>query len=40
MEAIAELLYISVQTVGHHRSHIMGMFQMKKAAVRKGYTST
>ncbi len=43
---IAESLYISVHTVGHHRSNIMRKLQMKKTAelvkyaVRKGYTST
>jgi len=43
---IAESLYISVHTVGHHRTNIMRKLQMKKTAelvkyaVRKGYTST
>lgn len=43
---IADSLYISVHTVGHHRSNIMRKLQMKKTAelvkyaVRKGYTST
>jgi DNA-binding NarL/FixJ family response regulator len=43
---IADSLYISVHTVGHHRTNIMRKLQMKKTAdlvkyaVRKGYTST
>ncbi|HKI49856.1 MAG TPA: response regulator transcription factor [Desulfobacteria bacterium] len=43
---IAESLFISVHTVGHHRTNIMRKLQMKKTAelvkyaVRKGYTST
>jgi DNA-binding NarL/FixJ family response regulator len=43
---IAESLYISVHTVGHHRANIMRKLHMKKTAdlvkyaVRKGYTST
>ncbi len=43
---IAESLYISVHTVGHHRSNIMRKLNMRKTAdlvkyaVRKGYTST
>ncbi|MCP4578286.1 MAG: response regulator transcription factor [Deltaproteobacteria bacterium] len=43
---IAESLYISVHTVGHHRTNILRKLNMKKTAdlvkyaVRKGYTST
>jgi two-component system, NarL family, response regulator NreC len=43
---IAESLYISVHTVGHHRANILRKLNMKKTAdlvkyaVRKGYTST
>ena len=43
---IAELLYISVHTVGHHRANIMKKLKFKKStdlvkyAIRKGYTST
>ena len=43
---IAESLYISVHTVGHHRTNILRKLNMKrtaelvKYAVRKGYTST
>ncbi|MBW2201722.1 MAG: response regulator transcription factor [Deltaproteobacteria bacterium] len=43
---IAELLYISVHTVGHHRANIMKKLKFKKNtdlvkyAIRKGYTST
>lgn len=43
---IADSLYISVHTVGHHRTNIMRKLRMKKTAelvkyaVRKGYTST
>jgi DNA-binding NarL/FixJ family response regulator len=43
---IAESLYISVHTVGHHRGNIMRKLNMRKTAdlvkyaVRKGYTST
>jgi DNA-binding NarL/FixJ family response regulator len=42
---IADLLYISVHTVGHHRSNIMKKLKFKKTAdlvkyaVKKGYTS-
>ena len=43
---IAESLYISVHTVGHHRTNILRKLNIKKTAnlvkyaVRKGYTST
>ncbi|MBW2540153.1 MAG: response regulator transcription factor [Deltaproteobacteria bacterium] len=43
---IAELLYISVHTVGHHRANIMKKLKFKKNtdlvkyAIKKGYTST
>ncbi len=43
---IADSLYISVHTVGHHRTNIMRKLQIKKTAdlikyaVRMGYTST
>jgi DNA-binding NarL/FixJ family response regulator len=43
---IAELLYISVHTVGHHRANIMKKMKFKKStdlikyAIKKGYTST
>lgn len=43
---IAASLYISVHTVGHHRTNILRKLNMKKTAdlvkyaVRKGYTST
>ena len=43
---IAESLFISVHTVGHHRTNILRKLNMKKTAdlikyaVRKGYTST
>jgi DNA-binding NarL/FixJ family response regulator len=43
---IAELLYISVHTVGHHRANIMKKLKFKKStdlvkyAIKKGYTST
>jgi len=43
---IADSLFISVHTVGHHRTNIMRKLRMKKTAelvkyaVRKGYTST
>ena len=43
---IAELLYISIHTVGHHRANIMKKLKFKKNtdlvkyAIRKGYTST
>ena len=43
---IAELLFISVHTVGHHRANIMKKLKFKKSAdlvkyaIKKGYTST